>query len=322
MAKAAAQADLVDFERPAFHDRLQRTIANAGSRPIEITYSLMNIVGAVITAIGIIIALAFVQPVLLLLVLVAFAPVWIIARQLSRISFRFDVQETEQDRRRNYLLMLLTMKPPAKEVRAFELAGYFTDHHAQLWDERIGRLRRHAARRMRLGLAGQVINGVLFGVVVAVLVWLISTDRTTVSQAAVAAGAVVILGQRLGSIVSGSSRLYESSLFLGDVNGFLQEADDRRAAAPVARTEDALDVIRLDDVQFRYPGGNHQALAGVSLGGAPGRGRRARRRERVGQDDAREGPRPAVRARSRARCHGTASTARRSTARRCATGSR
>jgi ATP-binding cassette subfamily B protein len=264
VATAAAQADLVEFERPSFHDRLQRTMANATSRPIDVTYALMGMVAGVFTVAGVVVALAIVQPILLALALVAFAPVWLAARRLSRLSFAFNVEETEADRRRSYLLMLLTLKAPAKELRSYELAGFFTEHHRRLWDERLARLRRYTRRRIRLGILGQVVNGLLFGGVVGLLVWLLSTGRTTLPQAAVAAGAILLLGQRMSSLIGGAGQLYEGALFLSDVQQFLDAAAtrdrDRPAAAP-----GSLNQIRVENVWFRYPSGNGDALAGVTI---------------------------------------------------------
>ncbi len=180
------------------------------------------------------------------------------------------MEETEADRRRGYLLMLLTLKSPAKEVRSYELADFFSERHRQLWDERIARLRRYAAQRVRLGIVGQLVNGALFGAVVGLLVWLLSTGRTTVSDAAVAAGAILLLGQRMSVLVGGAGRLYEAALFLADVQDFLDHAAMRRASAPTARATDELSAIEVRDVWFRYPSGEHDALAGVSLDLRPG----------------------------------------------------
>lgn len=270
VATAAADADLVEFERPSFHDRLQRTMANATTRPVDVTYALMGMVTSIFTVAGVTIALAIVQPILLALAFVAFGPVWLVARRLSRISFAFDVEETEADRRRHYLLALLSMKSPAKELRAYELGGHFTDYHGRLWDERIGRLRRYTSRRIKLGIVGQLINGVLFGSVVALLVWLLSSGRTSLSGAAVAAAAILVLGQRMSSLIGSAGQLYEAALFLGDVNDFLFQLTARRRATAGDVVADKLTELRLDDVFFRYPSGNHDALAGVSLALHPG----------------------------------------------------
>ena len=221
VAEVAARADLVEFDRPEFHDRLQRSMANASSRPVQVTYGLMGMVMAAFTVAGVVLALAIVQPVLLLLASLLSVRCWAVARRTPRLSYAFDVDETEADRRRSYLLMLLTFKAPAKEVRAYDLEGFLSGYHERLWDERIDRLQAYTSRRVRLGVAGQIINGLLFGAVVALLVYLLSSGRTTVSDAAVAAGAVLLLGQRMGVLIGSVGELYESAFFLGDVQDFL-----------------------------------------------------------------------------------------------------
>lgn len=265
IASAAVTADLVDFERPRFHNQLQRSLAHASSKPIQVTFALLGVASAFATIAGVSVALAFAEPVLLLLVVVAFGPMWMVSRALSRIAYGFDLEQTEDDRRRSYLLSLLTHKRPAKEVRAYGLDRFFADQHAALWASRIERLREITRRRIRLGTLARVVNGLMFGAVVVLLAWFIETGRTSLADAAVAAGALLILGQRLGAAAGGMGQLYESSLFLSDVHEFLDESDARVAARGLGNPAPPLEQIAADDIWFRYPAAEHSALSGVSL---------------------------------------------------------
>ena len=240
-------------------------MANASSRPVQVTYGLMGMVMAAFTVAGVVLTLAIVQPILLVLALIAFGPVWLVARRLSRLSYTFDVDETEADRRRSYLLMLLTFKAPAKEVRAYDLEGFLSGYHERLWDERIDRLQAYTSRRVRLGVAGQIINGLLFGAVVALLVYLLSSGRTTVSDARFAAGAVLLLGQRMGVLIGSGGRSTSPSLFLGDVQDFLDGFARDDAAHEATSPAGTLDRLSAEHVSFRYPSGTSDALNDVSM---------------------------------------------------------
>ena len=146
VATAAAQADLVEFERPSFHDRLQRTMANATSRPVDVTYAVMGMVTAVFTVAGVTVALAIVQPILLVLALVAFGPVFLVARRFGVSPSCSTWRRPKPTAAATTCSMLLSMKPPAKELRAYDLAGFFTSYHGRLWDQRIALAgRQHAA---------------------------------------------------------------------------------------------------------------------------------------------------------------------------------
>ena len=59
----------------------------------------------------------------------------------SRAIHRYAADQTERDRRRSYLLMLLTGKQEAQEVRAFELGAFLRGQQTALYDERIADLR-------------------------------------------------------------------------------------------------------------------------------------------------------------------------------------
>jgi ATP-binding cassette subfamily B protein len=264
IATAAARVELVDFERPEFHDLLQRAASNASTRPVQVSYSLITIITSGLTAAGVIVALAVVEPILLLMVAVAFGPVWILTRQLSRLAYKFDVDQTETDRRRSYLTSLLMNKRPAKEVRMFRLAPYFVRRLGQLWDARLAQVSALVKKRVKIGVVARVTNGVLLGFVVFVLAWLLESGRTSASDAAVAAGALVMLSQRLGATVGGFGQLYESSFYLRDVRAFLAWRGSDEAAVE-GEHPGPFEEVRADDVHFRYPASTAEALRGVTV---------------------------------------------------------
>ena len=127
-----------------------------------------------------------------------------------------------------------------------------------------------------------------------------------------AAGAAVFglyqLAGRLRGLYFSATSLYEATLFIRDYSSFLtlEPAMDARATRPRRRAGSSGSPSRTSS--FTYPESDRPALDGVSLEIGAGRGRRARRRERLRQDDAGEAARRALPAASRARSAGTAST--------------
>jgi ATP-binding cassette, subfamily B, bacterial len=267
VARVAADAPLVDFDRPGFHDRLQRALANAGMRPIQVTNALIGIASGLLTSVGVMIGLAFVQPVLVGFVLVTFVPVWIATRRVTRLAFRFDVDETASDRRRGYLLSLLTGRDHAKEVRAFGLAEHLGGEHERMWQERLGRMSDIAKQKVRIGIAARVLNAATVAGVIAVLAWLVADGRVSLADAAVAAAAVLVLGGRLATVVSGFGLLYESSLFLREVDDFLGAGARRREALVAGDEAPPLTELAVESVTFSYPAAVDRpaALSEVSM---------------------------------------------------------
>ncbi|MCU1500693.1 MAG: transporter related [Ilumatobacteraceae bacterium] len=262
VADAATRASLLDFESPAFHNRLKRALVNASFRPVTLTFALIGLISGLLTLFGVMIAILVIEPLLLLLVVIAIGPAWIGTKRMTRLGYQFDVAETENDRRRGYFLHLLTDKAAAREVRAYELADEFQQQHRTLWTERIGRVRALAKRRTRIAVTSRLLNAALIGAVLVVLVWFVSDGRITVTNATILAGAIVVLGQRLNSVIGSIGELYESALFLGDVQAFIAAIPPHDERQPATA---GFEEIVVDDVSFRYPSSERLALDGVSM---------------------------------------------------------
>ncbi|MBA3956645.1 MAG: hypothetical protein H0X58_08275, partial [Acidimicrobiia bacterium] len=117
--KVATSVDLLAYERPGFHDRLQRAQLNAQMRPAQMATGVLGVISALSAIAGIGAALLFLQPVFLALVLLAYIPAWYATTRASKLVYQFSVEQTERDRRRAYLFRLLSGKEQAKEIRAF-----------------------------------------------------------------------------------------------------------------------------------------------------------------------------------------------------------
>jgi hypothetical protein len=67
--------------------------------------------------------------------------------------------QNARDRERGYLMGILTGRDPAKEVRAFDLAGYLRRRWERLFDERLSELRDVSRRQLWFSLAANVGSG-------------------------------------------------------------------------------------------------------------------------------------------------------------------
>lgn len=263
--EVAASVDLLAYERPSFHNRLQRAMVNAEARPLQMSSGVLGMASAMLAIAGIGGALLVLQPVFLVAILVAYVPAWLLAVRASRVAHDFYVGQTERDRVRLYLRHLLSGKDEAKEVRAFTLSAYLRSRHDRLHQERIDGLRAMVSRRLRLSLLGGLLTSSLTAAAVAFLVWLITTGRLGVAAAAAAAGAVVLLGQRLGSLTSSFGSLFESSLFLEDFTTFVDVMPPMIEARPKLAPPPRFSLLSVDHVSFTYPSRTEPSLRDVSM---------------------------------------------------------
>lgn len=263
----AVAADLLAFETPSFHDRLQRAQMHGAARPIQMTTGLINVMRGLFALVGVGAALIFIQPLFLALLVAAYVPVWFATTRSSKASYRGYTEMTEMDRRRNYLQNMLTHKLEAKEIRSFELGGFFRSRWDDLYQQRIDRLRRIMRTRLRFGLAGSAAMSVMTAGAVGFLVWLVSTGRISLAGAGAAAGALLLLGGQLQGLAGGAAQLFDSSLFVEDFNSFV-----RSMPLMVAHSHggggtppERFQTLRAEDITFTYPSRDTPSLLGTSV---------------------------------------------------------
>jgi ATP-binding cassette subfamily B protein len=182
----STRIDLLAFESPDFYDRLQRARAQGQFRALQTVNGLLGIVGASVAGAGIIIALAALQPLLLPFVLIGYLPLWVVASLNTRDLYHYTRGMTPNDRQRNYLQSVLMGRNSAKEVRAFNLAGFLRQRYDRLYDERIAELRQLAKRRTGRSLLGSLASSGVTVATIAMLAWLYISDRMSLAVAGAA----------------------------------------------------------------------------------------------------------------------------------------
>ncbi len=251
-------------------------------------------VGAAVASVGLVAALSTLQPLLLPFVLVGYVPLWIVASLNTRDLYHFSRGMTPADRQRSYLQNVLMGRNSAKEVRAFNLASFLRQRYDRLYDERIAELRGLAKRRTARSLLGSLASSAVTVGTIGMLSWLYVSGRMSLAAAGAAIFGLYQLANRLNALHFSATSLYEATLFVRDYSSFLELEPEVEAAVgkrPAPRgLRHAVRRGRVVHISGIRPGGGRRSLARDPQR----RDRRARRRERVGQDDAREDARRPV----------------------------
>jgi ATP-binding cassette subfamily B protein len=261
--------ELAAFDDAAFHDRAARAQAGAMRAP-QVVHGLIGLLRSAAGTLGAVVALVAIQPLLLPLAALALGPAMLASGRRADAFYRFAFGMTPRDRERGYLMQLLTQRDSAQEVRAMGLPGYLRGRWERLYAERLAELRVVTRRQLRWSLAAAVSGALVVGGTIAVLIALALDGHISLADAGAAAGAMVLIGQRLTFAGFTSEALLESALFIEDYLAFL--ADEPPAAPPEDRrpARSAPGLVEADDVWFSYPGAAQPALRGVSLRIEPG----------------------------------------------------
>ena len=259
----ACTVPLERFDTPAFHNRLERATISAEVRPNQLAQGLGALAQATMGCIGIGIAVATIEPLLIPATLLAAVPLLLAGVKNGEMLFAMVFRITAAERERNYLLRLLTGRRPAAEVRVFGLAPYLRGRWEKRTSERIAETRQSVRRRLRVILVSRLISAACFGGLFALLFLLSRSGRMTVADAGAAAGAVLLLGARLRIASLGADQLFEAAPFLEDLRSFLkleQRGGSASHAAPIG-----FERLTLEEVTFTYPGAGRPAVRDISL---------------------------------------------------------
>jgi ATP-binding cassette subfamily B protein len=257
-----ARADLVTYESTGFATALERVRQHALEHPFAVTAALLGMTGSLVGVGAMSVVLVAVEPLLLPLLLAAGIPAILLSRWASRTEFAFAQRLTGLFRRRHYLRELLTLRPYAAEVRAFDAFKPLRSRH-DVFNTGVNTALRQQVRRRQI-IAGLTTVGVATALTLALLaiVTLVRNGRLGLADAGAAAIAVRLLSGQLGVLFSSIGGLLESAPFLADLARFVESGPSQVAAGD---KHPLVSGVSLRDVRFSYPGQERAAVDGVSL---------------------------------------------------------
>ena len=256
-----ARADLVTYESTGFATALERVRQHAMERPFAVTAALLGMTGSLVGVGTMSVVLVAVEPLLLPLLLAAGVPAVLLSRWASRTEYAFAHRLTALFRRRHYLRELLTLRPYAAEVRAFDAFAPLRARHDTVNADANVALRHQVRRRQVIaGLTTLGVAAALTGALLAIVA-LVRDGRIGLAEAGAAAIAVRLLSSQLGGLFTAIGGLLESAPFLADLTRFVSCGQTR---AP-GRKRALVNGIALRDVRFSYPGQDRAAVDGVTI---------------------------------------------------------
>jgi ABC-type multidrug transport system fused ATPase/permease subunit len=252
------------LERPEYLDRLAM-LAGSRSELMDSAWSLVHTICYAARLAVSLLLLGSVDPILLSLLLFAAAPVWLDNRA-SRAQTRAVRRTTEALRVEKHLFGLLTSAVPGKEIRVNGVAAQLVAIGEREWS-------RAHAERFRVALtvgcyriAGWTIFIAGFGAALAAVIHDAASGHSTPGDVVLTISVAAAMRHTVGSTVerstrtAGAARLIQPYLWLRHY----ADADRRRPRGtdPVpARLERGID---LENVVYRYPGAERNAVDGVS----------------------------------------------------------
>lgn len=265
MQRQAAALDMAYFDNPAYHDTYHRAQQEASFRPLQVLSGFMGLLGAVLSLSGVAAMLAAASGWIIVVMVVAVAPSFVVRIIKSRKIYAFRRDNTQPYRRTGYYSALLGGRDFAKEMRTFGLAPYFRKRFVEIRRQLVSNMMRISRRLAAYdALCAVVETAALFFITLFLI--------TNTISGALTIGSFVMLfeafrrGQSyLGNLVASITGLYDNRLFVGNLFEFLD------LKPRIVDTDHPIDFpqqvesVEFRDITFRYPDMDRDVLSHYSL---------------------------------------------------------
>jgi ATP-binding cassette subfamily B protein len=268
--KHASELDLTAYEDPVFYDRLERARVQATDRLVMIQ-SIGRLELQLITALGWSVAVMLYSPWLMLLLVVAVLPAFIGETHFAFLGYAKNFRQTPIKRQLDYLRQAGATKEAAKELKLFNLSGFFTERFAKLSDAVYVQDVELARKRLGVGSILSVIStGGYYGAY-AYVIWRTLLGKWGIGTFYFLTAAILNASSNIQQVLSTLSGIADQALFLTDLLAFFEmkpTIQSKPNALPAPRP--IKKGFEFREVSFIYPGTNRLVLNRLNFHLDPG----------------------------------------------------
>ena len=257
---------LARFEDPALADDLQRAREHAAGAGLSLTVYGAELVVALFTAVGLIVVLLALHPVVPVLLVVATLPLMAREWEYQHRTMQTLYYQTPETRRLSYARDMLLLPEPAKDVRLYDLGPFFRTQYDTIFAGIAATINRLRRRLMTSVVLANVLAAAAVGAVYVYIVWLVATGQRTPGDLALYGGAATMLQQRLTTVGYNLGFLPLLLRYLPSLFRVLEAPPDLPVpAAPRSVPPSIRAGVTFEQVAFTYPGQSEPVLRDVSL---------------------------------------------------------
>ncbi|MEL6494576.1 MAG: ABC transporter ATP-binding protein [Cyanobacteria bacterium J06623_7] len=267
----SVEADLEYYENAKYHDALQRAQQEAPYRPPQILNRLAQAGQNAISLLAMVGLLISLHWGIIGILLVATFPAVLVRTKFSKVMYNWQRRRTQLERQSMYLGWMLTNEQFAKEVRLFDLGGWFSREYRQIRRQLYREKLSISTKRSLAFFLSQAFAGVLIFAVFAYIIYQTIEGALLLGDLVLYYQALQRGQNNLRLTLNNISGLYEDNLFLANLYEFLDLTP--RVIDPEDPKPIPLQVrqgIEFNNVSFSYADSARQALQDINLTIKPG----------------------------------------------------
>ncbi|TVZ05229.1 ABC transporter ATP-binding protein [Trebonia kvetii] len=259
------QVELAAFDEPDFHDRMQRARDRGVYSASQLVNDVINFITAFAGLASATVVVGLLQPILVVVLLLAQLPGAWAAVRTARISYLTRFALVDSYRRKYILADLIAERRTAAELRSFTMRAYLIDRVARLAAYTRSAELRAARQETATTAVGKALGGIATAGVYTVLGVLLAAGWLALSVAGTAVLALRSAAGSLQQLMYSVNQCYEDGLYFSDYMAFCADAQTRIPPPASAAVPQDFARIVASGVTFSYPGAEQPSLHEVSV---------------------------------------------------------
>jgi len=265
----ALTLSLSQFEDSEFYDKLTQARREASSRPLSLVNRTFGLAQNTLSLLSYAALLVAFSPLAVLILVFAGLPSFLAEAKFSGDRFRLFRWRSPDTRMQMYLETVIAREDGVKEVKLFQLGPRLLERYRQIFHKLFAEDRKLTLRRDGWGFVlGLVSTAAFYGAYVWIVIATVNGEITL--------GAMTMYlmlfrqGQTaVAAILSAISGMYEDNLYVSNLYEYLEQPVASRSGRAQCGPDPSRG-LELEQVSFRYPGSDDNALEDVTLAIRPG----------------------------------------------------
>ena len=257
------------FEDAEIYDAMTRARREASRRPLSLVMRTFRFGQQLVSLVAYGGLLVQLSPWAVVVLAVAAVPAFLVETRFSREAFRLFSWRAPESRMQTYLEVLLAREDYVKEVKLFDLGPLFLERYRGIFRKVYGEDRALQLRRGAWGFALGALSSLAFYGAYGWIAFETIGGRITLGDMTMYL-LVFKQGQAaLAAILSAVGGMVEDNLYLSNLYTFLATEVEGMDGTATQGPRPG-DGIRFEEVAFRYPGAQRDAVKGLTLHVRPG----------------------------------------------------
>jgi ATP-binding cassette subfamily B protein len=256
------------FENPDFHDRRSLLERDALYIPMNLLRFLTDLGSIAVTTLGMVVLLFGLHPLIPLLIILAGIPDVLTQKRAHRMVYEGIKETTHEERIKNYYYAVPLTEEHAKEVRIYNLAGFFVAKHRasvkRILDIVLPIRRRQVRRSVLTHLLVSVGNVLPF-------LWTVGqavNGRISVGQLVMFMTAIVVIQQQMARAAQTLAGHQDVGFLMKELIAWFEMKPDLslpKESERLTRRHQLPPRVEVSNLWFKYPGSETEILKGLDL---------------------------------------------------------